>query len=68
MTTKETVAFLRRYNAWRRCDQDSEQPHPREIGIALDALCNHAERLDRELYDARAELAAYLLNKPKPTE
>ena len=44
----DTIAFVRRYNAWRRGD-DSEQPQPYQIGQALDALCDHAERLDREL-------------------
>ena len=44
----ETIAFVRRYNAWRRGD-DSEQPQPYQIGQALDALCDHAERLEREL-------------------
>ena len=50
MEMTETIAFVRRYNAWRRGD-DSEQPQPYQIGKALDALCDHAERLEREQAD-----------------
>ena len=57
MEPSKAIAFVRRYNAWRRCDEDSEQPHPREIGIALDSLCDHAERLERELEQLKATLA-----------
>jgi hypothetical protein len=45
----DAIAFVRRYNAWRRNDNDSYMPHPKDIGQALDALCDHAERLEREL-------------------
>ena len=48
MELADAIAFVRRYNAWRRGD-DSEQPQPYQIGQALDALCDHAERLEREL-------------------
>lgn len=48
MTTIEVITLVRRYNAWRRGD-GSEQPQPYQIGQALDALCDHAERLEAEL-------------------
>lgn len=54
MSLTETIAFIRRYNAWRRGD-DSEQPQPYQIGQALDALCDHAERLERELDQERQD-------------
>lgn len=49
MTTTEAITLVRRYNAWRRGDDDSEIPLPKDIGESLDALCDHAERLEREL-------------------
>jgi hypothetical protein len=42
------VAFLRRYNTWRR-GSDIEQPHPTEIGEAIDNACTTIERQGREL-------------------
>lgn len=36
----ECAAYLRKYNEWRRGDpednRESEMPHPREIGLAID--------------------------------
>ena len=49
MEPSEAIAFVRRYNAWRRNDDDSEMPHPKDIGQALDAICYHAERMEREI-------------------
>ena len=54
MEPSEAIAFVRRYNAWRRGYQGIEQPQPYKIGQALDALCDHAERLERELAAERA--------------
>lgn len=55
MELTETIAFVRRYNAWRRGD-GSEQPQPYQIGQALDALCDHAERLEREIENSKDKL------------
>ena len=49
MEPSESIAFLRRYNHWRRGYQGIEQPQPYKIGQALDTLCDHAERIGREL-------------------
>ena len=49
MEVNDTIAFVRRYNAWRRNEHDSEMPHPKDIGQALDALCDHAERMAQEI-------------------
>ena len=57
MNLAESIAFVRRYNAWRRCDDDSEMPHPKDIGESRDALCDHTERLERELEQIKAILA-----------
>lgn len=51
MSTDQTIAIVRRHNAWRRGDS-SEMLPPRLIGQALDALCDHAERLQKELVEA----------------
>ena len=55
MELTESIAFIRRYNAWRRNDDESEMPHPKDIGQALGALCDHAERLQRELEQERQD-------------
>ena len=49
MEPSEAIRVLRRFNAWRRNDQDGYQPNSLQIGAALDILCDHAERLEREL-------------------
>ena len=41
---KKVVAFLRRFNAWRRGSESIEQPHPTEIGDAIDAACTTIDR------------------------
>ena len=37
MTADQVVAFLKNYNQWRRGDDSVEQPHPKELGEAIDA-------------------------------
>ena len=37
MTSDQVVAFLKNYNQWRRGDDSIEQPHPKELGEAIDA-------------------------------
>lgn len=37
MTADQVVAFLKNYNKWRRGDDSIEQPHPKELGEAIDA-------------------------------
>ena len=46
MTPTETADFLRRYNEWRRGDEDISQFDPREIGEAIDATVEMIERLE----------------------
>ena len=46
MTPTETADFLRRYNEWRRDDEDISQFDPREIGEAIDAAVEMIERLE----------------------
>jgi hypothetical protein len=43
MTIKETIEFIRHYNRWRRGDESIEQPHPRQIGISIDNICDWLE-------------------------
>lgn len=48
MTPAETADFLRRFNAWRRGDEDIPMLDPFEIGRAIDSaveLLNETERL-----------------------
>ena len=47
------IAKLRQYNLWRRGSEQLAQPNPTEIGLCLDALCDIAERLERERDEAR---------------
>lgn len=44
MNLPEQIAFLRRYNAWRRGDETIEQPDPKTIGEALEAVCDALEK------------------------
>jgi len=37
MTADQVVAFLKNYNQWRRGDDSVQQPHPKELGEAIDA-------------------------------
>lgn len=49
MTTNETAAFLRRYNAWRRGNlEDATQPDPREVGEAIDAAIEALEEAEEQ--------------------
>lgn len=43
MTYREAIKFVRRLNEWRRGSEEIDQPDPREIGIALDILCDGLE-------------------------
>ena len=46
MTPTETATILRQFNKWRRVDEDTAQPDPREIGEAIDAAIAMIERLE----------------------
>lgn len=46
MTIEEAIKFLQEYNEWRR-GSVLEQPHPTEIGIALDIVLNAMEFLTK---------------------
>ena len=46
MTPTETAAFLRRYNEWRRDDEDISQFDVNKIGEAIDAAVEMIERLE----------------------
>ena len=58
----ETIAFLQKFNAWRRGDETLEMPHPAEIGANIqdaivllrehDKLERRVERLTIALRDA----------------
>ena len=51
MNLKKAISVLRKHNEWRRTPahipEDARQAmgDPREIGIAIDVLCDEAERL-----------------------
>ena len=49
MTPTETAAFLRRYNEWRRDDEDISQFDVNKIGEAIDAAVEMIERMDGAL-------------------
>jgi uncharacterized membrane protein YccC len=50
------IQILQRFNAWRRSDEVIEQPHPKEIGEALDWLIEIHAELQSEIAELRAEL------------
>lgn len=59
MKLSEAIDITRRHNAWRRDNSGAwEMLPPEVIGQALDALCGHAERLERELEQERAIVAS----------
>ena len=45
---KTTIEKIRRHNAWRRGSEEIEMLSPKELGIALDALCDGYEELESE--------------------
>ena len=44
---KATIAFLKRFNAWRREDETIPQPHPTAIGVELDRAILASERYEK---------------------
>ena len=72
MTPTETAAILRQFNEWRRGDEDIPQPHPREIGEAIDAAIEMIESAEEEralcdkLAGILARTANVLKGEPKP--
>ena len=59
MTPTETTAILRQLNEWRRGDETTAQPDPREIGEAIDTAIEMIVRLESaEKERANANAAA----------
>jgi hypothetical protein len=58
-TTLETVAFLRKFNLWRRGGYDQQPPRAHEVGEAIDSACDHIERMEREIEGLRDALCEY---------
>ena len=52
---KEHIQTLKRFNAWRRGDDVIEQPEPRAIGQAIDAVLDHISELDKDRDDWKTE-------------
>ena len=58
MEPSEAIATLRAFNAWRRCNDGTlDHPGVKLIGQALDALCDHTERMDAEIEQIKVTLA-----------
>jgi hypothetical protein len=55
---KELIERMRAFNDWRR-GGDFEMPHPRQIGMDIDAMCDAIESLLAENERLKAELAKY---------
>ena len=49
MTPTEVITFLRRYNEWRRDDEDISQFDVNKIGESIDAAVEMIERMDGAL-------------------
>ena len=43
----ETIAFLQKFNAWRRGDETLEMPSPAEIGATIDDAVNLLRKHDK---------------------
>lgn len=56
MEPSDPIAFVRYYNAWR-VGGDIDQPEPTKITRMLTELCDHAERMERELEQVKVILA-----------
>lgn len=54
MEPSDPIAFVRYYNAWR-VGGDMDQPEPSKITRMLTELCDHTERLERELEQERQD-------------
>jgi hypothetical protein len=52
---KEHIQTLKRFNAWRRGDDVIEQPNPKAVGQAIDAVIEHLAALERDRDDWNAE-------------
>lgn len=48
---KEHIQTLKRFNAWRRGDDVIEQPNPKAVGQAIDAVIEHLAALERDRDD-----------------
>ena len=46
INAEDTIAFLRRYNEWRRGSETMDQPEPKEVGEHLEAAATHLARLE----------------------
>jgi hypothetical protein len=49
------IQTLKRFNAWRRGDDVIEQPNPKAVGEAIDAVIEHLAALERDRDDWKAE-------------
>jgi hypothetical protein len=56
---QELIERMRAFNDWRR-GGDFEMPHPRQIGMDIDAMCDVIESLLVENERLNAELAKYV--------
>jgi len=44
ITVREAIAYLRRYQEWRRGEVDHPQPSPSRVGACLDVVLDAAEQ------------------------
>ena len=58
MDYQELIERMRAFNDWRR-GGDFEMPHPMQIGMDIDAMCDAIESLLAENERLKAELAKY---------
>jgi hypothetical protein len=49
------IQTLKRFNAWRRCDDVSEQPNSKAVGEAIDWLVDHYVALERDRDEWKVE-------------
>jgi hypothetical protein len=65
MTTKQAHKTLMEFNAWRRGDDETlEQPHPKDIGEAIDHACIILEEIEI-ITDERDAMAEFINREMK---
>ncbi len=47
MKVEDAIKLLRDHNKWRRGDETLEMAHPTQLGIAIETVCDAAEKLTK---------------------
>jgi hypothetical protein len=56
MNIPDTIKTLTEFNAWRRGDEEIEQPQPTDIGHAIDSAIRHLETQQKAIEALKKKL------------